>query len=636
MRPYRLIAVALLALILLLGTLQYMWLGRISEAERERLRALLTTATSEFAQDFDRELARAYLLFQTEPLPSDDDVDVRFAARYDRWQASSAHPRILREFYVVSFAEASTPRLYRFNPATRQLEAAAWPAAMAGWREWLPEAPRAEPSPNGRLMVRRMPPPIWPAVPALVVASPVLLLGNRPGVAGMIRPPFSYTILAIDVDYARDTMFPALAERHFRAGAGGVTFQVAVLNRDAPGAVVFRNTPAFSPTLDTPTDAGADFFQVRTQDFGTLATEIRRFAARGGVIHAPAGERGDGAVEKRIEVRSPQQMSIVVQGSAAGDVPPGASASGTIVRTASGPAPRWRVVAKHPAGSLEAAVSTARRRNLFVSTSILAVLGASMALLVTSTRRSQELARQQMEFVATVSHELRTPLAVIRSAGDNLADGVVQDEQQVRAYGNLVRHEGRRLSEMVEQILEFAGIQSGQRAFTLRPVGVDLLVRDVLSACESLIASAGLQVEVDVPAGLPPVLGDETALRRVFQNLIANAIKYGADGGWIGVRARASGSEVQIAFIDRGIGIPPDEQARIFEPFYRAAAVVAAQIHGAGLGLSLVKRIVEGHGGRIVVESAPGAGSEFIVYLPAARGHAVEPLERGAEAAQAG
>ena len=119
---------------------------------------------------------------------------------------------------------------------------------------------------------------------------------------------------------------------------------------------------------------------------------------------------------------------------------------------------------KHPSGSLEAAVNAARRRNLLVSTASSAMLGASMGLLVVSTRRAQELARQQIEFVAAVSHELRTPLAVIRSAADNLADGVVHDEAQVRKYGELVRGEGRRLTEMVEQILEFAGIQSGQRA----------------------------------------------------------------------------------------------------------------------------------------------------------------------------
>ena len=124
---------------------------------------------------------------------------------------------------------------------------------------------------------------------------------------------------------------------------------------------------------------------------------------------------------------------------------------------------------------------SARRRNLLVSSSILALLGVSVGFLVVTTRRAQELARQQMEFVAAVSHELRTPLAVIRSAADNLADGVVHDDAQVRKYGELVRGEGRRLTEMVEQILEFAGIQSGQRSFALRPVALDPLLQEVVA-----------------------------------------------------------------------------------------------------------------------------------------------------------
>jgi len=109
----------------------------------------------------------------------------------------------------------------------------------------------------------------------------------------------------------------------------------------------------------------------------------------------------------------------------------------------------------------------------------------------------------------------------------------------------------------------------------------------------------------------------------VFQNLIGNAIKYGASGRWIGVTARPAGREIAVTIADRGIGIPTAEQARIFDAFYRAPNVVDAQIQGAGLGLSLVQRIVEAHGGRITVQSTEGSGSEFTVHLPAASEEAV-------------
>ena len=112
---------------------------------------------------------------------------------------------------------------------------------------------------------------------------------------------------------------------------------------------------------------------------------------------------------------------------------------------------RWQLLIKHRAGSLEAAVTEARRRNLVISFGILLLLAASVGTIIISTGRAQKLARQQVEFVAGVSHELRTPLAVICSAGENLADGVVEAPAQVSQYGALIRNEGRRLTKMVEQ-----------------------------------------------------------------------------------------------------------------------------------------------------------------------------------------
>jgi signal transduction histidine kinase len=375
------------------------------------------------------------------------------------------------------------------------------------------------------------------------------------------------------------------------------------------------------PDPEASNDAAADLFQVRMQEFGSMASEVRRITS---FVSTRADEsaRRDTMVD-RLDVRKPPVSILLQHGKGTLADRKGIEASLAAAAGRAGSTPRWRLIVKHPSGSLEAAVASIRRRNLLVSSGILGILGVSIGFLVVSTRRAQDLARQQMEFVAAVSHELRTPLAVIRSAADNLADGVVHDDPQVRKYGALVRGEGRRLTEMVEQILELAGIHSGQRGFALAPVPVLPLLREVVDASSTLVQEAGLAVEYDVADTLPPVLGDEQALRRVFQNLVGNAIKYGAGGGWIGLRARASGREVQIRVADRGIGIEPADQPRIFEPFYRAPGVIAAQIQGAGLGLSLVQRIVEAHGGRITVRSDRETGTEFTVHLPAASEEAV-------------
>lgn len=633
--PLFLLAIALLGLILLLATLQYAWLGRISEAERERLRATLASRAAEFSQDFDRELTRAYLLFQAEAPQADPDASVLFADRYDRWQATSAYPRLLKDFHVATRGSSGDLMLRRFDTATRTLQPAAWPASMSDWRTRLDV--RAErPQGDSSLVIRRLAAPIWETVPALVVPAPILFLSDRPGPPVFAPPEFSYTLLTLDLDYVKHDLLPALAQRHFHKAGEKSDYHVAVVDRGGSGSLVYQSTPSFGPRQAESGDASAGLFQVRSQDFGAVAAEVKRFTMFSAATtriehHLEARDRRDA----RIGVRGPsQQMSIVVQqGSGAEAIPASAIDSPNRLKP---PKPRWEVIVRHPAGSLEAFVGSTRRRNLLISTSILGILGASMALLIVSTRRSQELARQQLEFVAGVSHELRTPLAVIRSAAENLADGIVKDDGRVREYGELLRAEGRRLSEMVEQILELAGIQSGRLEFARRSVALQPIVEEVLAASQSLIEAAGIRVEVDWPTGLPSVAGDDAALRRVFQNLIGNAIKYGGSGGWIGVRARRAGPHVAISVCDKGIGIAATEQARIFEPFYRAPDVVSARIQGAGLGLSLVRRIVDGHGGRVSVKSAPGTGSEFVVTLPVAGPEFTEPVRAahsGAEAA---
>ena len=336
----------------------------------------------------------------------------------------------------------------------------------------------------------------------------------------------SFTILVLDRDYITGEMLPAMVQQQFRATSSGPEYQVAVVSRSGE-EVIYKSTAAFAPTANAKADASAELFQVRLQEFASLATEVRRFTASVSARPGAAGELQRREAITHFVGREGAPVSIMVQ-QGLNTAERSAVASGVTAassRSAAG-GPRWRLVVKHPSGSLEAAVNSARRRNLAVSSSVLALLGISVGFLVVSTRRAQELARQQMEFVAAVSHELRTPLAVIRSAADNLADGVINDQTQVRRYGELVRGESRRLTEMVEQILELAGIHSGQRSFALRPVAVGPLLEDVMRASSTLVDEANLDVEYEVPETLPPVLGDEQALRRVFQNLVGNAIKY--------------------------------------------------------------------------------------------------------------
>jgi signal transduction histidine kinase len=224
-----------------------------------------------------------------------------------------------------------------------------------------------------------------------------------------------------------------------------------------------------------------------------------------------------------------------------------------------------------------------------------------------------------MEFVAGVSHELRTPLTVIQSTSYNLSKGMIQDPQRVQKYGDVIQDEARRLINQVEQMLSFAGIQSGRKLYDLRPIDVSETIDRALSEYAAAFEEGGWQVEKHVDEELPLVLADAQSLESVLKNLIGNALKYAAKGKWLSVTARAvkNGKEVQIAVADRGPGISAADLPHIFEPFYRGQEVFGSQNSGAGLGLSLVERHMQAHKGRVTVETSPESGTAFTLHLPA-------------------
>ena len=253
---------------------------------------------------------------------------------------------------------------------------------------------------------------------------------------------------------------------------------------------------------------------------------------------------------------------------------------------------------------------------LFASVSIWAIQRARML-------SALKLAKLQMDFVASVSHELRTPLAVISASAQNIADGVVQEKDQLTRYGNVIRNHTRQLTELVNQILLFASTREGRTHYVMRPMSIEQLVESVMHNTREVVREAGFTVDLLIEPDLPPILGDISALSQCLQNLVGNAIKYGGKSGRISLRAFLHKSdvplsdEVRIAVEDHGIGIDTSDLPHIFDPFYRSPAVAAAQIHGTGLGLPLAKNIAEAMGGKITVVTKLGVGSVFTLHLPA-------------------
>lgn len=237
-----------------------------------------------------------------------------------------------------------------------------------------------------------------------------------------------------------------------------------------------------------------------------------------------------------------------------------------------------------------------------------------------------QLARLQMDFVASVSHELRTPLGVLMSAADNLADGLIEDRRALARYGAILRHQTRNMGNLVDQILLFASTEDKKMPYSLEPIEIRQLINSVARSTEQEVRESGATLDVRVEPDLPLVLGSRAGVSQCLKNLISNAAKYGNAGGRVILHAaiapasHSPNSEVRVSVEDDGMGIDSSELPHIFDPFFRSPRVRAAQIHGTGLGLSLAKRVAESMGGRLSVVSELSVGSTFTLHLQIAKG----------------
>ena len=665
-RRSRISAVTILVAIVMLlvpalAWMQYQWLGQLSTAERERMQRTLRTAAAQFATEFDSELSRTLVSLQVDGQTIRDQNWTRYAQQYSRWTSSTSEPRLVRDVWLVDTLpgtplpalETGGPvpverlRLRKWNPQSLAFEDAPWPDDLARARDSLAGRFIGLQMSGGNRRAAGMT-EHRDATLALSVSddntliAPVTLfeVPEHPG------PPkisiIGFTIVRLDPAIIRDTVLASLASRHFHGEDTEADYRVAVVQRGDPTSVVWESEPGVAALIAASPDVTQGFMGPRPDQMFVFARNLSddtRLQVPDSRLPAP-DSRIDNVIVSMIEKEQRQG--------------PGGRGGRLITRSGNIGAfeGRWMLIAKHRSGSLEAAVAAVRMRNLGISSGILVLLTLAVGLIVVSARRAQNLARQQIEFVAAVSHELRTPVSVIGTAAGNLADGVVGDPQRVRKYGETIQGEARRLGETVERVLQLAGIAAG-RAAPVTPVKPEELIQQSIAACRTEIDNAGVNLETAIADQLPNVVGDVSALTSALQNLISNAVKYGGTARWIriiaslvpppsgqamsvdrGGRLHRKGHHVYFTVEDHGLGIDADDRRHIFEPFYRGRVAVAEQIKGSGLGLNLVMRIVAAHGGHVIVNSEPGKGSTFTLALPAASESESVPLVRKATAAR--
>ena len=262
-----------------------------------------------------------------------------------------------------------------------------------------------------------------------------------------------------------------------------------------------------------------------------------------------------------------------------------------------------------------------------VSTVIIAVGLSVLWLSVRAERRTSQL---KSDFIANVSHELKTPLSLIRMFAELLATGKHKGEGMAREYAGIITRESDRLSHLIDNVLDFARLERGKASYRFAEGRLEEVVARALDVLRHRLEKEKMRLGTDIEPALPPVRMDEDAMTLVLLNLVDNAVKYAGDGGEVSVRLRRAPGAVALTVSDRGAGISPDEQQRIFERFYRAESARTRNVRGSGIGLALVKHIAEAHGGRVEVESVPGNGSTFTVFVPVAPIVAPAPEERAA------
>jgi signal transduction histidine kinase len=598
------IIAGLSALLVVLGVLQFRWSNEVRTAELERKQAALQAGMNGFREDFHRELAGICTSFAYRPPDQAPAIEDLVAQDCGDWARSSDHRELVANYYLWEKGKGESYSFLQFDPQEDTFQETACPARLAVLCDTSHLVTTLS-SRGGEFGLTGLRWRVQGASLAMVRPIPRSGWRNRRNRGG--PPPDSspagFMIVELNREVFLKRFLPELAQRYF-GGPDGLLYDVAIIDAANPPQFIYSSESRRSPDLVSSPDETVHLFSTR----------------RGRGLESREGDsREPGSTGRRERIPSPsfrfpgagRESSTRARGFLAAPILADASAA------------EWRLVVRHPGGSLADAVATIWRRDLLLGFGVLLVLAASMALVLVWTLRIRRLAKMQMDFVAGVSHELRTPVSVISSAAENLADGVVESKPQVKQYGALIRNEAQRLAAMIGQVLLFAATRNDQGQYQPQPVPVAETIDSAVADLAHLTTANGFTVEKEVAPDLPPVMADPKALGRCLQNLMTNALKYGGGAHWMGIRAQPGSGpeegEVLITVQDRGEGIEPSEIPHIFEPFYRGNAARASQTHGAGLGLSLAKEAAEAMGGRLTVTSHLGEGSAFTLHFPAAR-----------------
>lgn len=278
--------------------------------------------------------------------------------------------------------------------------------------------------------------------------------------------------------------------------------------------------------------------------------------------------------------------------------------------------PGWRVMVR-PHDPEIISMYVTRQHWIYGTTLVLLISGMLLGIFLTlrDLSRERRLSQLRTEFVANITHELKTPLTSIRMFAETLRMRRAQNESEQEECLDVIVGETQRLSRLINTVLDFSKIERGQKQYRMSEVDISNVAQSAINTLKASLKEQGFALDVKVESGIR-VIGDADALEQAILNLMDNAIKYSQQYKWIQFNLWAENNSVCFRVADRGIGIPETEKNRIFEKFYRASPGNRLDTGGAGLGLTVVRHIIDAHGGEIEVESRVDEGSRFTVRLP--------------------
>jgi two-component system, OmpR family, sensor histidine kinase SenX3 len=587
--------------LLWLGVLLYRWSTQVSEVSRMRVGVDLHAMMTNWQLEFYRQISEIAIALQVGPDSGARDNWKDYLERYRRWSKDVSDPGLVKDVLIWETSRPDRARLLHFDLKQGTVVTVSTPEILSkllsqlqqssknlptALRAWDLSSTRAANSPgvpansfdDGMTTG-------WQFVPDVPAVVHPIVHQSLPGdVARDHGAAPDWIIVVYDWVKISSELIPTVTQEYF-GNPEGLQFKVAVVKAfdRQPVATIYSSDPDFG--IEAPTDATMDIFGPAPK-----TVESRAWQA----VHGPR------ALEPDWHSLSGLIWFPVIQSSQRNET--------------------WQLQVGHRQGSLGNIFLWTRRRNLILGLSVLGVLSLVAIVVLTASYRAHTLSKLQMQFVASVSHELRTPLAVLSSASENLADGVVRDPDRLAQYRAMMAKQIRHLSHLVDQVLLFASRSETAPQASLSAVDVSVVLNDVLHDLNSMLEQHEIVVQTSLQPELPRVWGDPMVLYQSLQNLITNAIKYSGQDHWIGIGAAVvqeprHGESVRISVEDHGVGIPKSDVPHIFKPFYRSPTVTASNIHGTGLGLSITRSLVEAIVGSVSVKSEVGKGTRFALHL---------------------